>query len=188
MAHLNFLEQFETNDGAAPVKPPIQDLPGYDAGYEAGLVDSALQNRQLSKVLVDRIVEMRFGYAEAQQAMMQALRPFVSALANQVLPALLDDLTRAHVTEALLEAAQADVTSPIKLTFHPDTAELIKDVLSDITDANVTLFADRSLGPQEVYVGHSGAETQLDVAGLIAGVQAALSNISAPLSEVEKNG
>ena len=178
MAHLNFLEQFEQVGSDLTFNPPQQDLPGYDAGYEAGLADAALQNTQLSAQLVDRLVEMRFGYAEAQQAMMAALAPFVSALADQVLPALSDDLTRVHLKEVLMTAAQADIANPIVLTFHPKTAALVGDVLQDIAEVQVELREDASLGAQEMYVGNRRTESQLDVAGLIASIQSALSNIT----------
>lgn len=188
MAHLNFLEQFEAGGNATPFTPPVQDLPGYDAGYEAGLADAALQNRQISAALVDRLTEMRFGYAEAQQALMQALTPFVSALANQVLPALSDDLTRAHIKDALFAAAKADIASPIVLTFHPDSATLVRDAIADVAHVEIQLTEDAALGLHEVYVGHAGSETQLDVATLISGFQLALSNISTPMVGGATNG
>lgn len=178
MAHLNFLEQFESKKGAVPFSPPLQDLPGYDAGYEAGLADAARQKGQLSAALVDRLTEMQFGYAEAQHMMMNALAPFIRALVHQILPGLTDDLTRAHLAEALLSAARAKVSDPITLTFHPETASVVRLVLADIADVEVQLHEDATLGKQEIYIGTRYDETQLDVASLITSIQTALSSIA----------
>lgn len=182
MAPLKFLEQFDSNDASFQLNPPMQDLPGYDAGYQAGIADAAQQQTVLSAALIERLTEMRFGYAEAQHAMMQALSPFVSALSDKILPELSDDLTRAHLRDLLLSAAQSSLADPITLTFHPQTAGLVRDVLAKMGDAEVALGEDATLGLQEVYVGAAGSETQLDVASLITGIQSALRNINGDMN------
>ncbi|SEW41378.1 hypothetical protein SAMN04488515_2820 [Cognatiyoonia koreensis] len=176
MAHLMFLEQFEAESGETPTRSPTE-LPGFEDGYDAGLAAAAADQATLSAQMATRISELQFGYVEAQQDLLRALGPLVSAICDQILPALIDDMTRSRIFETLLLCARADVSHPMQLTCHPAKAAVMQQVLADFGDQQVALLTDPGLAQDEVLIGGNRQETQLDTALLIAAMRTALQHL-----------
>lgn len=188
MAHLNFLEQFDNAESPGPTPQSLENLPGYDAGYRAGFDAASQAQTALSSMIVDRLVDVRFGMAEAHQAILETLRPFVHALCDQILPDIIEDVTRSKLVETLLLAAQQDIAQPLTLTVHPTQEVAMAHFLSETPDFDIRLHCDPSLEIHEVLIGTESQETQLDVPGMLDKMRNALATIVSPAERTAANG
>lgn len=178
MAHLMFLEDFEGDTQLRRNAPRPEDLPGFAAGFDAGQKAAQQDATQLNAQIVNRLVEMRFGYAEAKQDLLRGLAPFVNAICDQILPDILDDVTRSKLIESLIVAGEADLSAPIRITTHPDKRAALETALHAFDPTMFELMHDPQLAADEIIVGTGGQETQLDVSAMISDLRAALAMIS----------
>jgi len=184
MAHLMFLESFDGEVAFQQNKPRPEDLPGFADGFTAGQAAANAQTHQLKTEVAARLSELNFGFAEAQLDMLRGLTPLINAICDQILPAILDDITRSRALETLMQAARADVSGPLTLTLHPDQSPGMQQIIDDYALQGFDVRTDASLDETEILVGHSGQETQLNTAAMISEFSKALKMITVTNEEV----
>jgi len=180
MSRAMFLECFDGDSPFAANKPRPEDLPGFSDGFAAGQAAAQEQAANVNAELASRLSEIQFGYAEARQDLLQGLSPLINAICDQILPSILDDVTRSQVVETLLIAAQTDLSAPTTLSIHPSNAPNLQRLVNGIEAGDVHLVEDLSLGPDEILIGTQFQETQLDVAAMLDALRNALGMIVPP--------
>ena len=187
MSILFSLEDFTAPDRAA-APPPVEDLPGYAAGYAAAMAEVAARQTQLAQDTIQAISDITFGFAEARLHVMAGLEPLFRTLVETVLPATLPDNFKAHVVARLTAAARADIARPFDLALHPTQIAAVSNVLPPTLAALMTLSADPTLSPHAALIRQGELETALDHDALLEDITQALSALFDHISESKAHG
>ncbi|WP_104019729.1 flagellar biosynthesis protein [Roseovarius nitratireducens] len=181
IAHL--LENF---DGARPgrqvtisdVSLEEERLAAFETGYQAGWDDSVKarteDDRRITADLAQNLQDLRFTYAEAHGAVMQALRPLLTQMTTAVLPRLAQESLGPRLTEMLHDLARDQGRLDIGIAISPDDAPRITHLLESDPAIEATLVEDDTLGPGQVSLRFGEAEHEIDLAEVLAGIDAAI--------------
>ncbi|SEM60233.1 flagellar assembly protein FliH [Loktanella fryxellensis] len=160
----------------------------FDAGYAQATDDMAARQAQLSQDLVQGISDIGFGFAEARLHVMAGLEPLFRALVAKVLPTILPDSFRSHLTAHLVHVAKADMATPFRLKVHPSQLTAVGDCLPDAIARLLVLSGDATLGPHVALITRSESETLLDHDALNRDITAALSALFDDITESRAHG
>lgn len=177
------LETFATEGEISAVEVPAfsaeDRLAAYDEGYTAGWDDAIAARNDDAARLNDAVglslQSLAFGWHEAQQHVIAALRPLLEAMVSHLLPAIAAETLPAVIADALLPLAAERAAEPIVLRLHPSVRAAAEGFLARTTSLTLTLQEDTALSPGQAVLsaGPSGARVDLD---------AAISEISAAVS------
>lgn len=181
------LEPFETDRPAdAPGQTIILDqmaleeakLEAYDRGYQAGWDDAANAQSEdraaISAELARNLQSLTFTYQEARAHVLRSLRPFMSGLAERVLPAIANETLGAIVAEVIAPLAEKSADQPIKLILHPSSRASVESYLAVTTGLPLILEEEPSLGEGQVFLMMGKQETAVDLDGAVAAIQSAV--------------
>lgn len=168
-------------------------LDGHAAGRAEAEAVAAAEQATLSAALVQRLEDMSFGYAEARATILADLRPLFETLSSTLLPALGDSLLAAHLAQALLDAAAADLSGPVSLRVSVAEVVAVSDLLSGVAAVPFTCRADPALPVGSAIVsGANGAgqprESNIDIINLTDGLRKILSAFAAEHSQETAHG
>lgn len=172
MSNLAFLEQFDSQNITSD---PAGRRGGFEEGFAAGV--EAEKNRQgaLHSDLIEKFVDISFGYAEAKRELLSALTPFIQTLSNQLLPALKDNLLQARIMETLEKAAREDLSEPIRIACAQSQVETLENVIPEQSANSFRISAEAGLSDTEILIGTAHTETALDVDSALKDIQSILS-------------
>lgn len=176
MPQLLSLESFDSQrvDDSAPTAS-YQD--GYDEGYAAGLQAANAQAAALSEDCLHALNTIDFTYAEARRQTLDALTPFLHALAHKVLPHCVENGFADQIAQILVDAAEQQASEAVTLHVHPSQNAAIAQV-AEKTAANVIIHADPDLGQHSAWIKHAGTEAHLDMDALLAAIAETLRAIN----------
>lgn len=176
------LETFSLeDDDPTPEVPPLaaeDRLSAYDDGYSAGWDDAiAARNddaTRLQEAVGVNLQTLAFGWHEAQQHVLNGLRPLLEQMVAQLLPTLAAESLPALVADALIPLAAEQAAAPIALRIHPSARMATEAFLARTTSLALTIHEDPALTPGQAILsaGPSGARLDLDAA--IADITAAV--------------
>jgi flagellar biosynthesis/type III secretory pathway protein FliH len=153
-------------------------LEAYDRGYQAGWDDAAHAQSNdraaISAELARNLQAMTFTYQEARAHVLRALRPFMSGLAERVLPAIAHETLGAVIAEVITPRAERAANQPIKLVLHPSRRELVAEYLAKTTGLPLEIEEEPSLGEGQVFLMLGKQETAVDLDGAVAAIQSAV--------------
>ncbi|SMY08218.1 hypothetical protein [Flavimaricola marinus] len=168
MAKPAFLEPFEVIDGGGDSQPSEDWQNGHDAGYAEGLAASEAEQNVLSAALVQTFSDMRFGYHEAREHMMVALRPMFDSLIKAFVPAFAHEMLVPHIVAELAAKAMENADAPVTISVAPGQRADVADALSRFTDLPFELHGDAALSPAQAILHSTQGEVAIDLDSLIA--------------------
>jgi flagellar assembly protein FliH len=181
------LEPFETETPTASSGQTIvidqmmleeTKLDSYDRGYQAGWEDAASAQADdratISAELARNLQSLTFTYQEARAHVLRALRPFMSGLAERVLPTIAHESLGAIVAEAIAPLAEKAADQPIKLVLHPSRRESVEAYLAATVGLPLIVEEEPSLGEGQVFLVMGKQESAVDLDGAVAAIQAAV--------------
>ncbi|MBN2906243.1 MAG: flagellar biosynthesis protein [Rhodobacteraceae bacterium] len=194
------LEDFSKNVGAAPGTSDATEtgnaqelrLNAYEEGYKAGWDDAvAAQNEADLRIGADfakTLQEMSFSYHEARAHLLSALGPLLSAMIERVMPQIATAAFARTVIATATAMAETQLDRPLELRVCTEN----RPALEALTDADpglpLTIVEDETLGPgQALIAGPEGAQ-EIDIDGMLAGIQAALDDFLTTQEEARRHG
>ena len=181
IAHL--LEDFdetrhETQVTLTDVSLEDERLAAFETGYQAGWDDAVKAQtedaRRITADLAQNLQDLRFTYEEAHSAVMQALKPLLTQMTTTVLPRLARESLAPRLAEMLHDLAQDQGRRSVEIVSAPDDAPRLAYLLEDDPAIEATLAEDETLGPGQVYLRFGEAEHEIDLAEVLAGIDAAI--------------
>lgn len=180
IAHL--LEEF--GDAAAGGALTMTDvslederLAAFEKGYQAGWDDAVKAQsedvRRITADLAQNLQDLHFTYEEAYGAVMAALRPLLTEMAGAVLPRLARESLAPRIVEMLHDHAREKGRQPIEIAAAPEDLPRLNHLTE--RGPEVTLVADDTLGAGQVYLRFGESEADIDLAGVLSDITAAVS-------------
>ncbi len=188
MALMLALQDFASADAADPSPPTAEGLPGYEAGFAAGIAAAKAEQDQIDQALVQAIEDIAFGFAEARQTVLMSLTPFFEKLSEHILPVTVDTTFRTRLIEQLQSAASEDVRQPCQLALHPDQVDAVQTLLTQLAFSDVTVISRNDLTPHGALVQRGSEETAIDVDAVLEGMRETLTGFFDMMQEHENHG
>lgn len=177
MAQLLRLEDFESDDKRLPAAPQVEDLPGYEAGYAAGLATAQADQRSVDAELVQSLNDMAFGFVEAQNHVLQSTLPLFRGLIEQLIPSIIDQSFCVRLVETLQDLATKRAKAPVRLIVHPDKIDSVAALLPGVNGIEIDLHHDTEIGMHGALISQGHSEFILDLDELIAEIRRILSAV-----------
>ena len=171
ISHL--LETFEdfgsvTSTGqSSDDKRTDHELAVYERGYKAGWDDATTaaekSNSALSEHFAQNVSDLSFTYHEAYTAVLRSLEPLVRQLIETTLPDLaiagLGQTLAAEVTKI----ARSHAGSQVTINCHSSKRAMLHAALPTDLSLDLSLLADASLSPDQVFMKFDGVEREIDI-------------------------
>jgi flagellar assembly protein FliH len=150
----------------------------FEEGYSAGWADAAkayTEDRTRADMTIAAAVsDMAFTFHEAQNAMLQALAPFLGQLVDTVLPEMARQGLGLQVREALLAALTRDHPPDAMISARPDTLEAIRRALPDPAPMPLRLQPDPTLADGQVILRIGQREQEINNEALLTQIRDAM--------------
>lgn len=169
----SFLEDFGpvaiTADTQSDAETTAEDhrLAVFEQGYAAGWDDAikaqaentAIASEQFSMNLRD----LSFTYHEVAQHISVALRPFLTALTENLVPASLDASVIAFIVEELHKAAALSARVDVHITCAPFRLPLLEAALPATPGMQVKILSDETFQKDELCIRFGQTEQRIDL-------------------------
>lgn len=159
------LEDFADVEAAGVATQPVADR--YDEGFADGVAQAKAEQASTDAAclldLVQTLSDLDIGYREAQQAVLTSLEPLLVAVAETLVPSLLDASVADHLRRMILAAAEQDSSRAITLWLSPECIDPLEASLPDIATP-LLVKADDALQRGQAILSAGDGETLLDVA------------------------
>jgi flagellar assembly protein FliH len=191
MTRTPFLESFDdVSEVAAPeTTGPTEDwLAGHSAGHAEAMAAAAQDTDRLAGALAERIADLSFTFADAEQIMLSRLRALFDTLVTRVLPEVPQTGLAAHIAAQLEAAAAEDMSGPVTIRVEPAQVAPVTRALTGVAGNRFEVRPDPALGPGEAILSTDTRETALDLAQLTSDLGAALSCVVPPSKEGTSHG
>ncbi|MCC5972874.1 MAG: hypothetical protein JJT81_02360 [Rubellimicrobium sp.] len=161
---------------------PVGPSPEWSAGHAAGLADGLDMAAQRQGILAEEIcqamTELTFTYAEARAQVLASLAPLLHGLLDRLLPAIVPDILRMAILEALVEAADGDSRMPLVVRVHPAHLAPLAPLVGTLPGHMPVIEGASGIGPGQALVESSAGETLLDIDGLLEAIRQSLAVLS----------
>jgi flagellar assembly protein FliH len=153
-------------------------LAAFESGYRAGWDDAVKAQtgdaRRITADLAQNLQDLSLTYEEAHAAVMQALRPLLLQMTTAVLPRLAHESLGPRLADMLQEVARDQGRRDIAIAAAPADAPRLAHLLETEPGIGATLTEDDTLGPGQVSLRFGEAEHEIDLAEVLAGIDAAI--------------
>jgi flagellar assembly protein FliH len=183
MTITHLLEDFDlAQDGERVVLSDVsledERLAAFETGYQAGWDDAvkaqAEDARRITADLAQNLQDLSFTFEDAREAVMQALRPLLLQMTAAVLPRLAAESLGPRLADMLHDMArkQGGLRAEIAACAAdmPRIAPLLEGAPAIVAD----LIEDATLAPGQVYLRLGETEQEIDLAEVLAGIDAAI--------------
>ena len=188
MSQLMFLERFDDKPKSPSDETPVEELPGYAAGFAAGQSAAEDRSAALDEAMIVALSELSFGYNEALQHVMQSHGPLFEALSHAVLPAVSDDILALQVLSILKEAAQNDASASVTIAVPAGHGASLQSRLTDRVAMPIVFVEDHHIPHGQALVTCGDTATTLNVSGLIENIQGILEILPDTYERTERHG
>lgn len=184
MGRIPLLESFDT----APL-PPVESGPsedwrnGHAAGLAEGRAAAAAEHRRLTAEAVQALADLAFGFRETEIQVLARLSPLFRALADSIVPQVMQATLGLVLAEAIDDAAAADAARPAVLQAHPDDCDGIGDAVRGLPGHPFEVRPDPRLPRGQVLLTTGMGATSFDFDRLNRDIAAALEALCGPAEE-----
>lgn len=147
---------------------------GFTAGQEAARAEIAAEDQQARAALAQAFSDLAFGYHEAREHILGALRPVLSALSDKVIPDLAQAGLAERVAEYLSETLEEAAVRPVEVAVAPGAAARLEAALGVDPSLPILVREDPTLSPGQALVDTGAAEALVDTDAVAAAIRDAL--------------
>lgn len=188
MADLTFLECFDSPPPKGEAGPGADWLAGHSTGFDEGRAAAMSEQSALRAASAQALADLTLTARDAQNLVLDRLAPLFTAIAAQVVPAVLHATLGQRLADLLGEAAAQAARADVTLHAAPDEVAAIAAALAEIAGGGLAVIPDPHLRPGQIVIGQGGAETCLDTARLHRDIAAALAALADPTPRRTRNG
>ncbi len=178
-----FLEDFGTiaeEDGASISELDVEKekLQSFEKGYAAGWEDASNAHsthaNRLSEHVQKVLADLDATRVDAAKAHSLAAEKMLSALLDTITPTILKNALPGHILSLMKTAVAQSSTQSITVHVPPADVDEIRKFLEGASEIPYQVFAEPDLQPGQACLGFGDVEEQIDLAGLLTEIDAAL--------------
>jgi flagellar biosynthesis/type III secretory pathway protein FliH len=178
-----FLEDFGTApiDEAAAINEldvEKEKLHSFEKGYAAGWEDASQAHgahlEALSAHVQKALMDLDATRVDAARAHSLAAEKMLSTLLDTITPTVLKNTLPGHILSLMTTAVEQSSTQSIIVHVPPNDVEEIRKFLADASEIPHQVIAEASLQSGQACLGLGDTEEQIDLAGLLTEINAAL--------------
>lgn len=186
MTHMLSLESFD-GSGSNPKRPSPDFQSGYEQGFDAATELASADATALKEQLVHAIADIEFGFEEARAELLHSFRPLLSAISNQLLPAMVAASFGPALFDAVKLAVETGTSGGPTLFVHPTQRQAIEQLFADQKLA-IRISDDNTLSENSAWIDCVEKETFLDADSLIAQIKDTLSALTHSDNRIDRHG
>lgn len=174
--------------GPAPERRPVADAPamtsetqrldayehGYAAGWEDAVRNASEESNRIAAGLAAQLQDLSFSYHEARAHILAGLGPLLGEVATKLLPMVAAEGLPALVTERIEAAVRAGIDRPVQLNVAAADHDRIVALLPRDPGFPLEVKVRDTLAEGQVHLTAGGSETEIDLSGTVAEIQAAI--------------
>lgn len=182
-------EDFSDQAVETSASKPAEDKPqtnttevhraGFDDGYKEGWIDAqaAVQSEtsEISAEIATSLQEAGFAYFEARQHIFNSMRPLLTAMVEQVVPALAKETLAHKIVEHVQTIAQK-TEPPMHILCAPECVDQIKAVIEKYVDFPMEVRGEDTLTASQATLQFSDGQTSIDLDAVVAELKEAVTN------------
>ncbi|WP_299414031.1 hypothetical protein [uncultured Sulfitobacter sp.] len=148
-----------------------QKLAAFEEGYQAGWTDAeknhAAEQKNIGEEFLHTLRDLSFTYQEALSRLNRGLKPMFEQMMTTLLPQTASAALRAHVIEQLVQLAATQTEAKIVLRVSESNVHMLEDLLEGVElKVPVSLTADSSLSPHQLFVTLDTLEREINLDGV----------------------
>lgn len=167
-------------------------LTAFDQGYAAGWDDAvAAQDEEtvrLRSELGRNLQQLSFTYAEARTHVLRAVEPLLADMVAKVLPAVARAALGGVVLEAIAPMLEEQAGAPVEVRLNPRSRATVEAILAAEGGPPFRVIEEPTLDETQVFLRLGRAERIVDLGGVVAAIETALSAYFLPLTEEQLHG
>ncbi|MEM1074347.1 MAG: ABC transporter ATP-binding protein [Pseudomonadota bacterium] len=164
-----------------------QKLAAFEAGYQAGWDDAMkAQAQDKAKVTAEfgqNLMDMSFTYHEAVSKLTSSFQPVMQQIIKKILPETLRSALSAHILEQIAELSKDHLDAPVEIVVAEGNVKSVVDLAGKKLDRPFEVVAEATLGEGQAFVRIGDTERQVDLDGVVAEVNQAMTAFFNELSE-----
>ena len=143
------------------------ELAVYERGYKAGWDDATTaaekSSAALSEHFAQNVSDLSFTYHEAYTAVLRSLEPLVRQLIETTLPDLAIEGLGQTLAAEVAKIARSHAGSQVTINCHSSKRAMLQAALPTDLSLDLSLLADASLSPDQVFMKFDGVEREIDI-------------------------
>lgn len=161
---------------------------GYKAGWDDAVQAQSDDQRNISSVFAQNLLDLSFTYNEAYAHMIKGLKPLLTDITTKILPELMHATIGHRVSEELLRCvANSDGLAEVVIHTPEENTAAVETLLEQDFSFPVSVRPDPSLAPGQVHLSFDNKEIELNFNELIAEFTAAIEAFTHELSPGENH-
>lgn len=195
----NFLEDFGKSQTPAANDLPEDDgalanikLEAFESGYKAGWDDAVAAKKNdadaISTEFSQNLLDLSFTYHEAQAYALNAFKPLVQSIVEQMLPRLGRATLIPMVLDQLFSVVKDCANQPVLITVNPQNLSSLETLLDRDFGFPVTVSGDQTLSETEASIAFASSEVSVDLSDLLTEFTEALEAIYTGHEEIAAHG
>jgi flagellar biosynthesis/type III secretory pathway protein FliH len=153
-------------------------IAAFEQGYSAGWEDATdAQRDEQAKIRADlarNLQSLAFTFQDARSHVLQAIRPLILEMTEQLLPVVAREALAPIVLEALMPLAETMGDAPLVLVLNPSAKDRVEDLITKATGLPMVVDEEPSLAEGQVYIRFGPTETKVDLTQVTADITAAV--------------
>lgn len=150
---------------------------GYQAGWEDASAAYASEQRRISSDLSQNLQALSFTYHEAYSHLITSFQPLLEQMVTTILPRMAHATLGQHIVAEVLQMARdQQAGSQLELTLSPQDRSKVESMIGQELPTPVRLVSDESLGAGQVFLKIGSEERRIDMDGLLAGINSAVTS------------
>lgn len=169
-----------------------QRLAVFEQGYSAGWDDAIAAQARNTQIATDQFAknlsDLSFTYQEAVQHISAALVPCMTALAETLVPDVLDAGLVHRIATELENAVEVDGAAEIEVRCSSARHPLVSAALPQMIDMPVTVVVDSLLSPDAVSIHFATSKRHIDLSELSQHIRQAIDAFAYQSDKDRSNG
>lgn len=167
-------------------------LESFEKGYAAGWDDAvAARDSEATRLRADvgrNLQQLSFTYHEARGHVLRAMEPLLADMVAKVLPKLAQRALGATVVEALKPLVEDLSAAPVVIHLNAASRPAVEEMLEGLAAPPFRIVEEPALSPGQVHLQLGETGRRIDLDGVIAAIDSAISDFFRGGKEDPANG
>jgi flagellar biosynthesis/type III secretory pathway protein FliH len=147
---------------------------GYTAGWDDAIEAQSSDQTRITGKLTQNLQDVSFTFHEALSQMLRSIEPVFQALADSVLPEILQETLAPLIVEALSEMAREHAEQPVELVVPIGAGAALRPILAQKLSVPVLLREDSNLVEGQARLRVGITQREVDSLELLKDIRSAL--------------
>lgn len=161
---------------------------GFQAGYEAAMIDAQAQQDRLSTDIVQTLNDQAFSFFEARDHLLGTLRPLFEQLISTFAPCAAREMMVPLISASLEQMAEHLMDQPIELRVAPALGPAVRIIAGQLDTYPLRIVEDDALGQLKATISGGREARVINLESILQDVQTVLSAMTPQDTETHSHG